>query len=125
MRSADYSKNDTNQDLMELLEWLDYKYEAYLKQVDLLKYKKMSLSSENEKRTVGSELESYKLLLNDHKGVIDSLKYKMTVLDKAIVLMEKLEAEDTNKRHKVEEILEDVQFNIQKMSSNQIVAEFN
>lgn len=123
VRNADYSLNDNNQDLMELLEWLDYKYEAHLKQADLINYEKITFSSESKKSEFSMEIESLKILSSDHRNVIDSLSEKIVALDKMIALMESLESQGTAQRMEVEEVLESIQFKIQKMSSNQLIAE--
>lgn len=108
---------------MELLEWLDYKYEAHLKRVELVTLEEKTLSSRTKKTEFTMEIESLKILMSDHRNVVDSLSKKITALDKMIALMESLESKGTAQRLDVEEVLESIQFKIQKMNSNQLIAE--
>lgn len=123
MRSSNYSANDTNQDLMELLEWMDYKYEAYLRQVNLLKHEQMNISYNNKNDIFNVEVEALKTLAFDHKKILESLGGKIHDLNKMIALMEKLQSKDSDQREILEEDYETSQFKIQKLEVNNVLTE--
>ena len=108
---------------MELLEWMEYKYQTYLCEVNLIKHEKMNLPIGRSNPAANAENESLKTLASDHQSIIDSLSMKIKQLDSVKELLETLENKGKNDRHKIEDDLEDIQFAIQKTEMNKMIEE--
>ena len=118
-RRLDYTTNKNNQDLMELLEWLDYKYEAYLYELTLRKHLEISNSLMANKHYQKDESEGLKILASDHQILIHSLHQKVDTITKIIGIMRAAEEKGADQRADTEEDFDKAQFKVEKIQANE------
>ena len=105
---------------MELLEWLDLKYEGYLSEINLLKHEKVKIGVANLDT---EELKALRLIGSDHQMMMDSLGDKIEQLNQIEEMLEKIEDRTGTRRMEVEQDVEEIQIDLQRLKINKIVSE--
>ena len=106
---------------MELMEWVDLKYEEYLCQVNLIKHENVEIGESN---IDNEEFEAMRLISGDHQMLMDSLGKKIEQLKEIEEVLGRVEARTGNQRKEVERDVEEIQVDLQRLQINKIVSEF-
>jgi len=104
---------------MELLEWLDLKYEAYLCHVNLLKHEQVNIGKASVNM---AEINSLRLVVSDHQMMIDSMDKKMDQLSQIEQILERIEERTGPQRMETERDVEEIQHGLQKLKCDKIVS---
>ena len=107
-----------NQDLMELLEWLDLKYEAYLCRVNMFKHNEIQLGQKGD-----SDEEAVKLIQSDHEMMIDLMEKKIEQLSKIEEILERVENRSGPQRVEIEKDVKEIQNDLQKLNYGKVISE--
>lgn len=118
MRNREYLLNDTNQDLMELLEWLDLKYEAYLCQVNMQKHEQVRLGGEED-----TSEDAVRLIQSDHEMMIQMTEKKIEQLSKIEEILESIESRTGSERKVVDQEVRQIEDNMKNMKFDKVLSE--
>lgn len=121
VRGYNYEDNKSNSDLMELLEWLDYKNEAYLQELTLKKHLEISRTLMANKHYQKDETDGLKVLASEHQILIHSLNRKIETLKRLVAVMSSAEGKGKEGRNDTEEAFESAQFKVEKVGSNETI----
>ena len=105
---------------MELLEWMDLKYEAYLSQVELLKHEKIHMRGFEKEE---EKMKGLRMMMSDQQTVMDSLKKKIEQLKQIEEILGRIEERTGDQRQEVEKDVEEIQVDLQKLQINRLVSE--
>lgn len=118
MRNREYRLNDANQDLMELLEWLDLKYEAYLCQVNMQKHEQVRLGGEED-----TSEDAIRLIQSDHEMMILMTEKKIDQLSKIEEILESIESRTGSERKVVDQEVRQIEDNMKNMKFDKVLSE--
>ena len=105
---------------MEIMEWLDLKYEAYLCQVNLIKHEQVNIgksSSDTE------EVKALKLMASDHEMMMNSLDKKINELLRIEEILRRIEQRTGSQRKKIEMDVEEIQNDLQRLKYDKVISE--
>jgi hypothetical protein len=104
---------------MELMEWMDLKYEAYLSRAQLLKHEQTNIGKYGE---LDAQVSGLKVLVSDQQMVVDSLKEKLSQLETIEEILENVQRKTGDERRENERHVEEVQMDLSKLKINQYIS---
>lgn len=106
---------------MELMEWMDLKYEAYLSRIQMMKHQQINIGKYSEE---DAKISGLRTLVSDQQMVVDSLKKKLGQLNAIEEILERVERRTGEERMEIERDVEEVQLNLSNLKINKYVSEF-